>query len=125
MRLEIVKLNHRTAFQTFGRKLSGILACGSFAVGLPLAAQVPEHPGAAIYRKLCAECHGDKGQGVPDKYDEPLHGNRTVEALAKRIAKTMPDDNVGACVGKDAEQVAAYIYEAFYSPTAQARLHPP
>ena len=32
---------------------------------------------------------------------------------------------MGACVGEDATQVAAYIYEAFYSPQAQARLHPP
>jgi hypothetical protein len=28
-------------------------------------------------------------------------------------------------VGDDAQQVAAYIYEAFYSPKAQARLNPP
>ena len=89
------------------------------------AADVKEHPGAVIYRKLCVECHGDKGQGVPEKYDEPLHGNRSVEALAKRIARTMPDDNIGACVGEDAANVAAYIYEAFYSPKAQARLKPP
>lgn len=81
--------------------------------------------GAKIYKNLCAECHGDKGQGVPDKYDEPLHGNRSVDSLAKRIARTMPDDNVGACVGEDARQVAAFIYEAFYSPKAQARLNPP
>ena len=81
--------------------------------------------GAAIYQKLCAECHGDKGQGVQDKYDEPLHGNRSVESLAKRIARTMPDDDVGACVGEDAAQVAAYIYDAFYSPRAQWRLRPP
>ena len=53
---------------------------------------------------------------MPDKYDEPLHGNRSVQSLARRIARTMPDDNVGACVGADAEAVAAYIHEAFYSP---------
>jgi len=62
---------------------------------------------------------------VKDKYDEPLHGNRSVEGLAKRIARTMPDDDIGACVGEDAKQVAAYIYEAFYSPRAFARLQPP
>lgn len=73
---------------------------------------------------MCASCHGDKGQGVIDKYDEPLHGNRSVEALTKRIARTMPDDDVGTCVGDDASRVAAYIYETFYSPRAQARLHP-
>src|SRR4051794_12936312 len=90
-----------------------------------LPAAEAEHPGAVIYRKLCAECHGKNGEGVQDKYDEPLHGNRTVENLAKRIARTMPDDNIGACVGEDAKQVAAYIYDAFYSPQAHARLSPP
>src|SRR4051794_37363034 len=90
-----------------------------------LPAAEAEHPGAVIYRKLCAECHGKNGEGVQDKYDEPLHGNRGVEALAKRIARTMPDDDVGACVGEDARQVAAYIYDAFYSPRAQWRLRPP
>jgi hypothetical protein len=95
------------------------------SLGGQLQAEVKEHPGAAIYRNLCAECHGDKGQGVDEKYDEPLHGNRSIEALAKRIARTMPEDNVGACVGDDAQNVAAYIHEAFYSPQAQARLKPP
>jgi mono/diheme cytochrome c family protein len=96
-----------------------------FLLAHTLPAAEPEHPGAAIYRKLCAECHGKNGEGVQDKYDEPLHGNRSVENLAKRIARTMPDDNIGACVGEDAKQVAAYIYDAFYSPQAHARLRPP
>ncbi|WP_131989222.1 DUF1592 domain-containing protein [Chthoniobacter flavus] len=81
--------------------------------------------GAAIYQKMCADCHGDRGQGVKDEYDEPLHGNRSLQSLVKRIARTMPDDNVGACVGDDASKVAAYIYDSFYSPKAQARLNPP
>src|SRR4051794_38169944 len=112
----------RTAPSTMAAVL---LACASLLLAPAARAQAAEHPGAVIYRKLCAECHGDKGQGVQDKYDEPLHGNRSVESLARRIAKTMPDDNVGACVGQDAEQVAAYIYDAFYSPKAQWRLRPP
>src|SRR3954467_8056045 len=109
---------HFRALRTTTTLLAAIL------IALPLICRADEHPGATIYRKLCAECHGDKGQGVQDKYDEPLHGNRSVESLARRIAKTMPDDNVGACVGQDAEQVAAYIYDAFYSPKAQWRLRP-
>jgi cytochrome c553 len=115
----------RPVSQRITRSLFALISSAWLAFGLSLQAQTPEHPGAAIYRKLCVECHGDKGQGVQDKYDEPLHGNRSVEALAKRIARTMPDDNVGACVGADAQNVAAYIYEAFYSPQAQARLKPP
>ena len=33
----------------------------------------------------------------------------------------MPEDAPGECVGEDAEKVAAYIYETFYSKDAQAR----
>jgi hypothetical protein len=98
-------------------------------IGLSLTALVhaadPSHPGAAIYQRLCMDCHGKDGQGVEGKYDEPLIGNRVLDSLARKIEKTMPEDNVGACVGEDAKQVAAYIYEAFYSPAAQARRNPP
>ncbi|NBV87570.1 MAG: hypothetical protein EBS01_15170, partial [Verrucomicrobia bacterium] len=83
-----------------------------------------EHPGAAVYQKMCADCHGKQGEGVRGKYDDPLAGNRTMPALTRLIAKTMPEGKEGTCVGADAENVAAYIYEAFYSPAAQARLRP-
>ena len=91
------------------------------------AAEAPPatHPGAVIYQKMCAECHGDKGQGVEGKDDDPLTGTRLPDALAKKIAKTMPKDHEGTCVGEDAKQVAAYIFDAFYSPEAQLRNHPP
>jgi mono/diheme cytochrome c family protein len=141
-------------FQTFIRRLIGALGCGAILMsglatghgvepeakgqkaapaeaGKPSGPHTqPEQPvsqrtGAQIYAKMCASCHGDKGQGVPDKYDEPLHGNRSLLALTKRIAKTMPDDDVGSCVGADAANVASYIFDSFYSPQAQARLHPP
>ncbi|MGB8170948.1 MAG: DUF1592 domain-containing protein [Chthoniobacteraceae bacterium] len=107
------------------RLLHVVSIYAGFGLACSAMAQAPEHPGAVIYRKLCIDCHGKNGEGVKDKYDEPLHGNRSVEGLAKRIARTMPDDNIGACVGEDAAQVAAYIYEAFYSPKAFARLQPP
>jgi len=61
----------------------------------------------------CASCHGKDGMGVDGEYDEPLVGERTLRSLARKIEKTMPEDNVGACVGEDAKQVAAYIYDAF------------
>ena len=100
-------------------------ACLGVLLAAPAIAADKEHPGAVIYKKLCADCHGRDGQGVDSKYDEPLAGDRSIEALAKKIEKTMPEDNEGACVGEDAKQVAAYVYEAFYSPAAQARIHPP
>ncbi|MEO6788531.1 MAG: DUF1592 domain-containing protein, partial [Chthoniobacteraceae bacterium] len=85
---------------------------------------VAEHPGVKIYRQECASCHGKRGEGVAGKHDEPLVGRRNVAALAKYIAKSMPEDKEGTIVGKDAEDVAAYVYDAFYSAAAQLRSHP-
>jgi hypothetical protein len=88
------------------------------------AASLNQHPGQVIYQKLCLECHGDRGQGVSGKYDEPLIGDRPLEALARKIDRTMPEENPDLCTGEDAKAVAAYIYDAFYSPAAQARISP-
>ena len=83
-----------------------------------------EHPGAKVYQQMCVDCHGAKGEGVADKYDDPLVGNRSVASLTRYIARTMPDGKEGTCVGDDAANVAAYIFDAFYSPAAQARNNP-
>ncbi len=95
---------------------SGVVFAAENANALP--------PGAAIYRKECASCHGKKGEGVAGKHDEPLIGRRNVAALAKYISKSMPEDKEGTIIGKDADDVAAYIFDAFYSPTAQLRNNP-
>lgn len=82
------------------------------------------HPGAVIYRNMCMECHGKKGEGVAGKYDDPLHGDRSLESLAKRIERTMPEGKEGTCTGGDAKNVAEYIFHAFYSPEARLRNAP-
>jgi hypothetical protein len=82
------------------------------------------HPGKAIYQKLCLDCHGPDGKGVKDKADDPLEGSRTLESLADRIDRTMPEDEAHLCVGEDAKSVAAYVYDAFYSVEARARNTP-
>lgn len=84
-----------------------------------------KHPGEAIYRRLCASCHGERGEGVEGAYDEPLVGDRAVTELADVIAETMPEDDPDACVGEEAALVAAYMHDAFYSPMAQMRNAPP
>ncbi len=90
------------------------------------SAALPDpHPGKAIYQKLCAECHGDRGQGVEDEYDEPLTGEKAVEALARQIDRTMPEEDPDKTTAEDAKLIAEYIYDAFYSPEAQARNNPP
>lgn len=81
--------------------------------------------GQAIYREQCAECHGDKGQGVPEKYDDPLVGNRSLDSLTRRIDRTMPEDKAELCVGDDARAVAEYIFDAFYSPEARGEFETP
>jgi len=83
------------------------------------------HPGATIYANQCAACHGAKGEGDNKNYPQPLAGDRSVTELSQYIEKTMPEDNPGTCTGEDAKHVAAYIYDAFYSPIAQARIKPP
>ncbi|HEY2341547.1 MAG TPA: cytochrome c, partial [Chthoniobacteraceae bacterium] len=104
-------------------RLGAVVAAALIATAA-IAEEPADLPGAKIYQHTCADCHGKNGEGVPDKYDEPLQGNRSIESLAKRISRTMPDDDPGTCTGDDAKQVAEYIYQAFYSPAAQARIRP-
>jgi hypothetical protein len=81
-------------------------------------------PGKAIYHKLCTECHGPMGEAVKGKTDDPIRGNRDLASLARRIERTMPEDNEDQCVGPDAKAVAEYIYHLFYSEAARARNTP-
>lgn len=81
--------------------------------------------GATIYRKDCARCHGPNGEGVADKYETSLYGLRSLESLTKYIGRTMPEDDAGKYKGTPgASNVAAYIYNAFYSREARARNNP-
>jgi hypothetical protein len=83
-----------------------------------------ERSGEQIYRQRCASCHGAKGEGS-EEYKRPLTGDRSVAQLARFIAKSMPKDSEQKCTGEEAQKVAVYIYEAFYSKIAQARNKPP
>ncbi len=104
------------------------LAC-AMLLCLPLAltthawAAGDKPTGEQIYQQQCLSCHGKHGEGS-NEYGHPLEGDRSVGQLAKYIAKSMPDDDPGSCVGEDADKVAAFIYDAFYSKTAQARNKP-
>jgi len=102
-----------------------LLSAGVFVLLPYEAAIADEHPGKAIYAKLCTSCHGDDGQGTADNYAEALAGDRPLVDLARVITETMPEGEADVCVGDDSKLVAAYIYDAFYSPVAQARIRPP
>ena len=104
--------------------LAGAMICSLFVIpGSRLAAAGPPKPnrtGEQIYRQQCASCHGAKGEGTDDNYPRALVGDRSVVNLARLIAKTMPEDAPGDCVGEDADKVAAFIFDSFYSKAAQA-----
>ena len=88
------------------------------------SAAEPTAAGATIYRNLCASCHGEQGEGVAKHYALPLYGDRSVGELTELIERTMPEGEPEKCVGDEARLVAQYIYDAFYSPAAQARNKP-
>jgi mono/diheme cytochrome c family protein len=78
--------------------------------------------GAALFADQCAPCHGKKGEGT-EAYSRSLTGNLTVAQLAKYIATSMPP-GPKKCTSPDAQKIAPYIYDAFYSPIAQERSRP-
>ncbi|MGC3971976.1 MAG: cytochrome c [Pirellulales bacterium] len=80
--------------------------------------------GAQIYARLCASCHGDKGQGGTAEYAQPLTGDKPVSELAALIDRTMPAGEPEQLDAAQSHVVAAYVYDAFYSPIAQARNQP-
>lgn len=88
------------------------------------SASADDRTGEQIWMAQCARCHGEQGQGVEAEYPDPLIGDKVIGELAAIIDETMPSDDPESCVGPDAERVAAYIYDAFYSPIAQARNRP-
>jgi len=82
-------------------------------------AAVKQATGQQTYRKMCASCHGAKGEGTKLRA-QPLTGDRSESDLSQYIAKSMPP-GPKKCSAADAKKVAAFIYDAFYSPVAQAR----
>lgn len=110
----------RSKNRHFGfRALAGLL-CLTVTFG-PHSVLAADRSGEQIYQQQCAACHGTAGVGTKDHYGKPLVGNLPVAELASFIIETMPEEDPEACVGEDAEKVAGYIYEAFYSEAAQAR----
>jgi hypothetical protein len=106
--MSVIKLRHFIFFIAFSFDASSLRAAD----------------GRAIYKKLCVECHGKNGEGVKGKFDDPLQGTKDLERLTKYIDRKMPDGHPEKCVGKDAEAVAKYIYDGFYSVEARAKKQP-
>jgi hypothetical protein len=107
------------------RSFRCLLFAVCFASHCPAWCAADERTGEQIYQQLCASCHGARGEGDNKNYPQPLAGDRSVTELSQYIEKSMPEKEPEKCVGEDAKRVAAYIYDAFYSPIAQARIKPP
>lgn len=75
--------------------------------------------GASIYTKMCADCHGEQGEGVSGAAENALRGTKSIAELAMAIEETMPEDDPSACAGEDAKAVAAFIHDKFYAPHAR------
>ena len=99
-------------------------ACLSGAEAPRKAPKGKSGTGQAIYAQQCAACHGASGEGTKENYPRPLAGDRSLGQLAAFIEKSMPQDDPGSCTGDDAKNVAAYIYDTFYSVTVRARNQP-
>jgi hypothetical protein len=91
---------------------------------IALPSPADDRAGEKIYQRQCASCHGAKGEGTTESYPHPLVGERSVGELTEYISKSMPEDDPETCVGEDAAAVSKYIFDTFYSPTAQARNKP-
>ena len=101
--------------------LGVVVVVSSAQSNLALGDSAQAEPGASIFRGKCANCHGANGQGVADGHDEPLHGDKSIDELARLIERTMPEEEPETCVGDEARQVADYIYNEFYSPAARKK----
>lgn len=89
---------------------------------LPVAGAA-EPNGERVYKLKCANCHGDQGEGSK-KFPRRLEGDRSIAQLAKLIHETMPESNPGSISANDADAVAKYIHDAFYSAVARERNRP-
>lgn len=102
-----------------------LIAVGLVFPGLRVGAMAPRPvSGEQLYSRHCASCHGERGEGVKEKYAEALQGDWSVARLTRYVAENMPDDAPGTLKAREAEAVSAYLHEAFYSRAAQQRARP-
>jgi mono/diheme cytochrome c family protein len=116
---------HFPRFNVAGCLTIASLAVLASAAALPGAQKPkvsPDQVGRKIFASQCASCHGANGEGTK-VYKKPLAGSRTLADLARFIHQAMPP-GPRTLPAPDSTRVAEYIYNAFYSPIAQARIRP-
>jgi hypothetical protein len=77
--------------------------------------------GKEIFQAQCARCHGRNGEGAKGEYEDPLRGTKNLEKLTRYIETSMPDDKPGTCTGANAQAVAKFLLDSFYSQPAPIR----
>jgi hypothetical protein len=95
----------------------------ALALFAPPYAAAADAEGKQIFKARCAVCHGSQGEGTK-KYDKRLEGDRSAAQLAELIHETMPQDDPGSLSPEEAQAVAAYVHDAFYSAIARERNRP-
>ena len=81
--------------------------------------------GAVVWTERCADCHGERGEGVEFLFERPLQGDKPLHELADLVTATMPDGSPEDVTGDDAAAVSAFIRAAFYTREARTALAPP
>src|SRR5262245_52560679 len=81
-------------------------------------------PGAGLYAKKCASCHGGNGEGTKE-HPDALVGDRLLDKLTDYVQKKMPEDKPGTLTQDESKAISAWMYATFYSREAQARNAPP
>jgi mono/diheme cytochrome c family protein len=92
-------------------------------VGKKPVTATAQRTGSEIYQQLCSSCHGASGEGGKG-YKAALTGELSVGELARFIHEEMPPEAPKKLPMGDAQMVADYIHNAFYSPVAQERNRP-
>lgn len=101
------------------------LALASFAAAASSARAQEFERGKSIFAEQCANCHGDRGQGVAKHFDQPLVGDLSVRELSQVIWETMPEEKPKSLSNEDSLAVATFVHHEFYSSMAQLRNAPP
>ena len=122
IRRDTLKLSIRPIWSLTGSSFA-------FTIALCLPASAQQKPnravaidGSTVFKQKCASCHGDKAQGGPG-YQKPLVGTRTIAELSSFIKQSMPP-GPKKCPPSEAEPVATFLYDTYYSAIAQEKNRP-
>eukprot|EP00534_Pseudo-nitzschia_fraudulenta_P017762 CAMPEP_0201275086 /NCGR_PEP_ID=MMETSP0853-20130426/51475_1 /ASSEMBLY_ACC=CAM_ASM_000640 /TAXON_ID=183588 /ORGANISM="Pseudo-nitzschia fraudulenta, Strain WWA7" /LENGTH=82 /DNA_ID=CAMNT_0047582631 /DNA_START=136 /DNA_END=381 /DNA_ORIENTATION=+ len=67
-----------------------LLALAGFGQVCQADEEAMREKGRQIYTSMCADCHGEKGEGVAGAYEAALIGDASLGELTHQITKTMP-----------------------------------